>query len=848
MPGQPGPDEMMRQPLAFDAHLAALSGDPSASGVPAPAEPSHSAVKPLKTGMRKTRSRLQIALWVLVGAAMIGGGVFAGFQIRAMRLGKQIAALRSEAMAIANADTWLGWLGARNRLASVAQASATIGNRAILAHTRAVLAYEFGDGVPEAQAAVADLAGQGGLHGALAAAFLALAQHDAPAARAAADRALALDASSAAALYASSQAALLAGDLAAAIERGKRAVEKEARAMYATGLARAYAAATAWEDGLAATDQALKATPDHPGALIVRGVLLAEGGRVAPGNAPGTEIRGQLEKVVREGTKPVTEQPRGVSPAQVAYADLALARVDAARGNVDAAKADMANALAVGLDEQRFAEEVVETLYSINLLAQCRTAADRALAAWPGSLRARATRAQVSIAQGRPEEALELLGKAKDTAQLAQGLAVRGLARLSSGDLDGARADFDAALQRAPRLEPALIGRASVDLRANKAADAQKRIEPLYKPGATSPGLASAYAQVLYAVGGPASRDKAKVILEKAAGAGALIDAARAQLGFARILRDVGDAPAARAAYEVAMRQGGLEVRLEAALFELEERRPAEGRNAIELLVQEAGERAPALLLLEAARARMLVGDHPGAEAALEQLQKQPDAVPWQLDRERGRYALRRGDTGGAAQLLSRALEACGEDVETFLLAADVANADIKQAKLVDKLRSLTKARLRERPEASIVAGKLALGEDNNAEAETAYEKARAALAKASSRRQAQAEFGRAVVAYYKKDNDALAQNALKLAIVLDPTLYNAYLFYGDLVRDQAPDEAFDYVKKAVAYNPDLVDGWVMYGTIAHVLRKRQELNKAITRVGDLAPGSEPLRQLQSLR
>jgi len=92
------------------------------------------------------------------------------------------------------------------------------------------------------------------------------------------------------------------------------------------------------------------------------------------------------------------------------------------------------------------------------------------------------------------------------------------------------------------------------------------------------------------------------------------------------------------------------------------------------------------------------------------------------------------------------------------------------------------------------------------------------------------------------------AQNALKFAIALDPTLYNAYLFYGDLVREKTPDEAFEYAKKAVMYNPDFVDGWVMYGTIAHRLRKRAELQAAVTKVGALAPGSEALRQLQGLR
>jgi tetratricopeptide (TPR) repeat protein len=621
--------------------------------------------------------------------------------------------------------------------------------------------------------------------------------------------------------------------------------------MFATGLARVYVAATSWDEGLAAADQALKATPEHPGALVVRGVLLAEGGRIAGGNQSGNEIRAALEKVVREGTKAAADQPRGVSPAQVAYADLALARVDAARGNLDAAKADLANALAVGLDEQRFAEEIIETLYAINLLEQARRAGDRALAAWPGSLRARAARAQVAIAQGRPDEALEVIGKSKELALVPRGLAVRGAARLAAGDLDGARADFDEALGRAPRLEPAIIGRAAVDLRASKLADARQRIERLYKVGATSPGLATAYAQILHAAGDQASRDLAKSVFEKAAAAGALIDAARAQVGLARLLRDLNDPKGAREAYELAARGGNPEIRLELALFDLEERHPEDARKAIDALVAEAGERASGALLLEAARARMLVGDHPAARDAFERLQKLTDVVPWQLARERGRFALRRGDVAGAAQLLAGALDGCGDDVETFLLAAEIVSAEPKaQGKLADKLRGLAKARLKDRPEEALVLGKLALAQGQNAEAEVAYEKVRAVFRQkgAPARRQAQAEFGRAVVAYDKRNEDVLATDALKLVIGLDPTLYNAYLYYADLLAEQTPEEAFKLVQQSVMYNPDLLEAWVMYGTLAHRLRKRPELAKAITRVGELSPGSEALRELQALR
>jgi tetratricopeptide (TPR) repeat protein len=841
-----GPDEATRQPQPIDPRI----GEPAASGAAAAAaDPmSQSGLKSPKTGMRRTRSRLQIVLWVLVGVVMIGGGVFAGFQIRSMRLGKQITAARSEAVTLAATDTWQGWLGARARLASVAQAQATLENRAALARTRAVLAFEFGDSLGEAQAALAELNGQGGLDAEIAAAFVALAQSDAKAAGAAADRALGLAQADPAAHYASGQASLLAGDLKVAIASLRTAVEKEPRAMYATGLARAYFAATSWDEGLAATDQALKATPDHPGALIVRGMLLAEGGRIVVGSSTGTEIRAQLDKIVREGTRPINEQPRGVSPAQVAFADLALAHVDAARGNVEAAKADLANAANVGLDEQRFAESAAETLYAVGLLPSSQRIAERALGAWPASLRARTTLAQIAIAQGRPAAALDLLGKAKDLVATPKGLAVRGAAKLASGDLDGAKADFDAALKRVPRLELAVIGRTWIDLRANELEIARKRVEPLYKPGATSPAIAIAYARVLRATGEPALRDKARGALEKLAAGGALIDSPHVQLEYGRVLRDLADFKGARSAFQDAGRAGNTEARLEAALLQIEDRDPMGGRQAIDELVKEAGERVTPALLVEAARARMLAGDNAGAKAAIAQLEKLPGTIPWQLDRERGRYALRYADFPGAAQMLMRALETCGDDAETFLLAAEVASGD-KQPKLVEKLQALTKARLKDRPEASIVAGKLAIAEGKNDDADKAYTSARAALEKekATPRRQAQAEFGRAVVAYNKQD-DMAAQDALRFAIALDPTIVAAYLFLSDLIREKTPDKAFELAQQAVTFNPDDVSAWVLYGTLAHRLKKRPQLSEAITRVNDLAPGSEALRQLQSLR
>src|SRR5688572_25131645 len=138
-------NEPTARPSELDPQILALmAGQPE----PNPAMAlDQSAVTPkgaMKTGMRR-RSKLQVMIWILIGAAVIGGGVFAGFQIREMRLDKQIVAARKRATDLAKADMWKGWRDARDSLAGIVEASSTIPNQAALARVRALIAYELGD-------------------------------------------------------------------------------------------------------------------------------------------------------------------------------------------------------------------------------------------------------------------------------------------------------------------------------------------------------------------------------------------------------------------------------------------------------------------------------------------------------------------------------------------------------------------------------------------------------------------------------------------------------------------------------------------------------------------------------
>jgi tetratricopeptide (TPR) repeat protein len=847
----------------LDPALAALaasvdanqSGSSLAGATPVPAERGS-----MKTGMRRTRSPARVILWVVLGAAVIGGGVFAGFQIRAMRLGNQIESARVRVTALAKEDNWAGWAAARDGLAGIVQASNTLDNRAALARARATIAFEFGDGLAEAKQAVDALKGEGGLDGQLAAAYLALAQDDPKAAKTASDAALAAAPNDASALYVAGRAQLAAGDASGSVAHLKAAAEKDPRALYALGLAQAYGEANDWDDAIAATEQAVAASADNPAALIERADLDARMGRIQPGNSLGMEVRSQLDKIVAEAARPMAEQTRGVSAEQVALADVALARVQLAGGDAGKALASVKAALALQLDDQRVVEAIIGVLYRLDDFQRARTAADESLAHWPTSRRARIVLAEALTGLGKPDEALAAIAKSGEVTTLPLGLVARADAKVASGDQDGARADYEAALKREPKLEAAMIGLVAVDLATGKPDDARKLVEPRFsgKDATASLAMTTAFAAALRATGDAAMRDRARLLLEKPAGTAAgAPDVVRAKVELARIYRDAGSLREARDAYGEAAAAGSIDARLESGVMQTDDRDPKSGYDTLAALVKSLPSPS-ANVLIETARAAMLVGDHAAASAYLDQAEKARGLVRWQLDRERGRLAFRRGDMKGAADALGRALEACGPDTETFLLVADVVFADLSAmddktpAHYPDLAAKLTGqlGRISGRPEADVVAGILALANNKLDDAAKFYEKATTELGaeKAISRRSARAAYGMGILAYLAK-NIPDAKNKLDLAIEEDPSSYSAYLYRADMESDGKDAKgALDFARKAVAYNPELVDGWYLVGKYAHDTADKKSVEQAIAMITAIAPDSPRIKELQQLK
>jgi tetratricopeptide (TPR) repeat protein len=527
----------------------------------------------------------------------------------------------------------------------------------------------------------------------------------------------------------------------------------------------------------------------------------------------------------------------------MAYAYLALAQVDFARGDLQSARGDVGAAAQIGLDDQRFAEDAIETLYLIGDLPTARGAAETAMATWPASRRARIAMAEILLASGKPTDALEVLAKQPEAAALPLGQAIRADAKLATGDGDGARADYEGALKKLPSLERAIVGRAWLDLDDNLLDQARKSVEPRYSDKGSSAALTTVYAAILRRAG---ETEKAKTLLDRVVSGPQSADTMRAQLELARLDRDQGDLRGARAAYAEASKSGSFDARFESALLSIDDRDPPGGRDTLDLLVKEAGDHPPPDLLLEAARARMLVGDHAGATALLDQAEKLPGVATWKLQRERGRLALRKGNFPEAITAFSRALDGSGSDAETFLLAADAASTDDKGA-LADKIRKLLPDRLKTSPEAKIVEGKLLIGAGKIPEAEAAFKVAKESLKaeKATPRRLARADYGLAFIAY-SNQNTADAVNALELVNSEDPSIADAYLLASDLTRDKK--KAYELAQSAVHFNPDSANGWLYVGKLAAQQHDRKMLADAIGRLQTIAPSGEELKELQKLR
>ncbi len=743
------------------------------------------------------RSPLVLGLWATVTVAIIGTGVLAGFKIRALRLDKQIAASRRGAEDAAATDTWLGWRAARDRLAGIYRASPRAEYRAALARAEAVLAADFVDDLDRARAAVAGLGGKGGKDGALARAYLALAQGDPAAATAAAEAAGGRDEPAIALVLA--RAALLDGRAADAAGLAQTAIERGRRPAALLVLCEAERLRKRWSEATKACAEVETVVPGHPAAVVGRARIAAASGaaRVEPGAWTTA-----LEAVIAEAARPEVEQKLGVSRGQEAWADLALAEVQLAAGDTARARSAIQRADAVKVDSRELRAARAEIRLALGDVEQARELASAGLVTWPGSLALIVVRARATLATYNLDGAARELDKVEGAAINASvdALVTRGEINLARGQLDDAAKDLDAALGKAPDFEQAVVARARLDLARGDYQAAVARVESRVGPE-TPPRVAVVYAA--------AQRGKGQLDLARRALVTVLDDppgpvTGLAHLEAARIERDAGNYAGARTEYGKA---GGMlassEVRIEAALLAIDFGDAGGGRETLEPLASEPN--ADGVLLVEAARAQILCGKLDEAQALLERAGSAASRPEATLARERGRLALRRRDAAQAIPALQRAVDLAPDDLEAWLMLVDAYLVGDNTAG-AQRIDSEFKRTFPNRPERFLSAGRVAMKAGDFAEARGAFDEARKGLVRASRRVQADANswLGQA---HFAGGEVGAARASLVEATRLDPFNADAQAMLG-YVLQAAGDAAgaVDAFRKARQLDPGNVD------------------------------------------
>jgi len=794
---QPAPDPRQQQPRDRNeiprGHSRARRRPQEPAGRPALAP-----AGPILT--TSPRRGVPLYLYAVIALVVVGGAVLAGFKVRDVRLSGQIESAREAADQAAASDTYTGFLVAMDAYGRIAAADDDEENLAAHAALAARMAAEVGDGIDEARRLVGALGADADLADAQAArGYLAVADGDVDRATAAAAALHKLAPDHRDSLYLSGRAALLAeraGDAATSL---RTALEKTPHPAVAVALAQAEGEQGHFGEARSALDRAIQLRPQHAAATIW-GARVAVWSKTLPD--PGGEPELGLQGLIQEGGRPPAQQTIGVSPSQAAWAALALAEVRLARGDRPGALASLGTAQASAAPGGfAFRAGLTEMLVELGELAAARAQIDLVVKQWPRTVATRVLEAQVAMAGGDPGAALAALDKAGDLAGHAAALALRGRARLASGAADQAAVDLDAALALRGSDSEAILARADADLARGEARMARNRLAPLYGDGSAAPvEVVAAYAASLRQSGDRAGARKALAALieGRAAEAGDW----RVLLEQARLSRAEGAFKPAAALYDKAIAAAPLEIepRVEAASLALDTGDLAGARAKLDALVEQASQSGP--VLVAAARARTLSGDHKGAGELLDRAAKVP-SPPGKLARERGRLLLRQRSAEPAVAELEKAKGLQQDDGETRLLLMEAYLASKNRRSAARELVELTKS-FRGTSVLTVARGFEALTRERWADAADELARAHASAIEAGEPPRV---IGRAAYwtgrAYYLDGKASRATEWLNRALEADPGLADAHYWLGQIAfESRSADRMVKSFEKAVALDP----------------------------------------------
>ena len=636
-----------------------------------------------------------------------------------MRLQKQIAAARDRATDLAKADTWTGWSrgarqprrhrpGRRHRSTTAPRSRARA----------ALIAFEFGDGLAEAKAAVDALGGQGGLDG----------EH-----RRGVRRARARTTRTPRSSRPMPRSRRAAGRRRAVRRRARRrcspAIQgrghvrsrprssKEPRPLYGVGArARVRGGVLVGRGARRRSITCSRSDADHPAAVIERGVVLAASGRIAPGSsrrhrharaARAARRRGQ--PAARRAARTACRRRRSRTPSSVARARRLRAR-RCQRPRAPISARGRCRRSTTSASPRRRSRPCTRSATS-----RRRALADRALRQWPTSRRARiALAADPARASASAADALDALAKQAEVTALP--LRARGARRRPArvGDDDDARADFEAALKKLPSLEPALsaargsisqAGNARRREEARRAARTARQTPRRRRSPRCTPRSCAARRRGRARQGqgdarqgrrGAARRSTWRARSSSSRGSIAIsaTSAARAR----RTPRRVEGAATSKRGSRARCCRSTIAIRSAAA------------RRSTALL--QGDRRSPAgRLVLEAARARMLVGDHARRDAAA---RDRPRSCPTSRSGSSSASAAgsrcARGDFAGADPRARRARSTAAATTSRRSCSPPTPRPrdEKRRRRSPSKLKKLAPIGSRAVPEAPIVTGKLA--------------------------------------------------------------------------------------------------------------------------------------------
>jgi tetratricopeptide (TPR) repeat protein len=790
--------------------------------------------------------RNQLLLLVALGILFVVTGVVVGLYIRKVRLERQLAVVLADAEAQAETDTLVGWSRRVTLLEEVARVQPDAAAFARVFRARAAMAAEFSHGLPEALASAARFPeDERLLDVVIARAYLTVATGDRQRAEAVAPELAQLVAGSNQARYLLGRIAMLEEHWPQAIEHLTAAAQQDARPAYLIALARAESRRHHWGDALVLMDKILGRVPDHPGALIVRAKILAASGRIRRDPSDTAVVSG-LEQLLAESGRPLAQQARGVSTRMATDAGLALAQVQLERGDRQGAQLALERARQGQAADPDLIEEVVVALVAMGHFPRAEDEARRGLAAWPSCVALRVALARAQFTAGRVQEALSTLQAASTLEGQADGLALRGQILLASGDIAAASRDFDSALAQAAHSEPAVVGRAWIDLSNGDFKAALARLQPLL------PGGQSDRISVLTVHGAALRRGgdnkRARELLRLAVARGQGAEQSLAYLELGRLERSAGNYEDARVAYAGALAGHAVDAKLEAAALFVDLGDLRGARETILALAKHVP--ANPQVVLEAARICTLAGDLAGAREQLRRAGQLASVQKWQLARELGRLTLHTNVTQAVRHLEETVAKEPGDfATHLMLLDAYLAKEDLDRGSAT--LDQVLK-RFPDRPERYLASARVrfARGEFPAARQEFLRAKDLLVSARAAPRTIADAWFGIAQSAYAAGDGKA-TEDAFAAGLKLDPASIDsvpAYVALGDIAADRERlADALAAYGQAVQLNPEYANIWFQVGRIAHELGKSTEARAAMKKYLALEPGGESAAEARAI-